>query len=71
MLAYLKIVNNKRIDYIAIKVARIRLVKEKWTLITYFKYSIRKGADRENSDSIETYLRIRKRKSRAEYFKKK
>ena len=29
VLAYLGVVNNKRVDYIAIKVVRIRLIKEK------------------------------------------
>ena len=71
MLVYLGVVGNKRIDYIAIKVVRIRLIKEKWTLVIYLKYNIRKDAERENSDSIEIYLRIRERKGRAEYLIRK
>ena len=71
MLVYLEVINNKRVDYIAIKAARIKLIKKKQTSVTYLKYNIRKGADRENSDSIETYLRIRKKKSGAEYLVKK
>ena len=71
MLVYLGVTNNKRIDYIAIKIARIKLIKEKQTSITYLKYNIRKGADRKNFDLIKTHLRIRERKGEAEYLIRK
>ena len=71
MLVYLGIVGNKRIDYIAIKAVRIKLIKEKQTSVIYLKYSIRKGVDRKNSDSIEIYLKIRERKGETKYLVKK
>ena len=50
---------------------RISLVKEKWALLTYLRYSIRKDSDRENSDIIDYYLRLRVIKNGAEYLLRK
>ena len=62
---------NEQADWAANEAARISSVKEKWTSLTYLRYRIKKDPDRENSDTINTYLRLRVRKGEAEYLLRK
>ena len=55
----------------AVEATGISLIKEKWALLTYLRHNIRKDFDRENSDIIDTHLRLRVIKSGAEYLLRK
>ena len=69
--AHSGVLGNEQADCTANEAARISLVKEKWTSLTYLKYRIRKDPDKENSDTINTYLRFRMRKGGAEHLLRK
>ena len=55
----------------AVETTGISLVKEKYALSTYLRHSIREDSDRENSDIVNIYLRLRVIKNRAEYLLRK